>query len=385
MSGPGLMSAVMTPPTGVLSSLPAQPQNAPPDQALGMLAQIMMGGPIGQVAPSPLTQAVSGGAQTLLGNPSQYVGALSAAQQARDTAAADKMAAIQRATNILSAIPRTNPQLQHLAIGAGMLAPDRSGSVFEALGGGAASYGQELTREQTAGRQNALDVLNLALAHATVPEQTAEANAAGQAQRLGLGERLGQEAMMAQYRDDIGRARLTTPFVNASARVTAAQISGNKGRHEYLGPADQQEYPGKGWYLDRTNNQLSLGPLIGPKPSAARGVTPDAALGQARKDYEAYRKQDIQNGGTGTVYNADHSIADPATWISDRAHQYQQRGGTSTAPAAGTGAVPATPIGGRQNPMRFSGSDADQKAAFARLRSGDWFYNPADGRLLQKK
>jgi hypothetical protein len=385
-------------PTGALSSMMGGanasplgglvPSPYPTDPMMGMLGAMMQ--PAGIVPPSPLTQALSQTSQSLLANPQRLQGALSQAQTARDAATQEKMAAISRAMNVLQNIPAQNPRMTQLAQGAGFLAPTHTGQFSESLGNAASSALGEAQRQQGAESANALDLMKLGLARAGMPEDAAEQTAGDIYKQIQVGSQLGNTAMLGQYRDELGRSRMMTPFVNAQTRLSVAQLNADKNRWAYQGPSS--DTPGMGLYLDRNSPpgqpRTVEGPLVGAKPRAGGDLpTPDRAMSQARQDYNDWKKQDIANGGKGTVYNSDNSVADPERWVSNQAQRYlhgsaplpaQQPGG---APAQGqTPAAQAAPLGTKENPAQPATTDE-----FNALPSGTVFVNPADGRIMQKK
>jgi len=367
-------------PTSPLGGLVPSPY--PVDPMMGMLGQMMQ--PAGVIPESPLTQALSQTSQALLANPQKLQGALSQAQTARDAATQDKMAAISRAMNVLQNIPAQNPRMTQLAQGAGFLAPTHTGQFSESLGNAASSALGEAQRQQGADTSNALDLMKLGLAKAGLPEDAAEQTAGDIYKQIQVGQQLGNTAMMGQYRDELGRSRMMTPIMNYAGRIGAGQLSANKNRYQYLGP--DQSNPGQGLYLDRTTNQVSPGPMVGAKPEHA-AVTPDAAVKQARQDFEYWKKRDVANGGNGTVYNSDGSVADPGRWVSNQTLRYIHGGAQipgqqpEAAPAPGNAPVSQTgPLGTKENPAQPATADE-----FNALPSGTVFVNPADGRIMQKK
>lgn len=79
-------------------------------------------------------------------------------------------------------------------------------------------------------------------------------------------------------------------------------------------------------------------------PKSGAGLSPSAAVVQARKDFATFQAQDKANGGTGTVYNSDGSVADADNWVTNRAGKYMAgaaRNGLGGAPQVATPAAAA--------------------------------------------
>ena len=117
----------------------------------------------------------------------------------------------------------------------------------------------------------------------------------------------------------------------------------------------------------------------------ATNVTPNAALTQARKDYQDWVGKDKANGGPGTVYNLDGSVATPENWITSQAGKYMSGALKHPgAPAAPQQAAPQAPPQGGQQPQggpvlppRPAG--APPTAKFSPSQKNWWWQDPQSG------
>lgn len=225
------------------------------DPIAGALSTI----PMAAAQPSALTQSLQDVGTELMKNPQEVQGALSRAQGARDKATAEKLSSIQRAISVLNSIGQQGQNLPQMAYGAGLLAPTKSGSAFESLGNGASALYDATQKEREMGRQNAQDILGLDTAAAQAPADLANADVEDVFKRLNTGREFGSAAQLGEYRTDLANSR----YQSNAIRLSAAQLSANKGRYKYLGPS--QDDPSVGLYLDQMTNQTTEGPAVDQK------------------------------------------------------------------------------------------------------------------------
>jgi hypothetical protein len=237
MSIPNVMLSQQDPIAGALSTLPAIPA----------------------AQPSALTQSLSDVGTELMKNPQEVEGALSRAHTAQDKATTDKLAAIQRAVNVLQSIGQQGPNMSQLAWGAGLLAPTQTGSLSESIGNGGRALYDATQKQQEGARQDVKDLLGLDTTAAQLPADLANANVDDVFKRLNAGREFGSAAQLGEYRTDLTNSR----NIGNAIKLSTAQINANKGRYQYLGPS--QDDPSIGLYLDKTTGATVQGDAVAAK------------------------------------------------------------------------------------------------------------------------
>lgn len=243
-------------PNGALSAMPTGGGYDP------QLSMMMMGGNGPQ---SPYAKKMDEAATQVLGDPSSYSGILSRSQDEYDQAKNSKLAAIKRASELITGSRGfSNTPLMKFAAGLSS-APTLSGS----LGNAFSSAADEINKQREQERLIANSVGNLGIEGADVDMQGALQSQGALDKRMGLYEHLENAASQDQNRSDLNNTRQRIAAMQAQARITSADIAADKGRYK---PTNQITQDGNyAVYLDSKTGQNVLGPPVQQKVGGAGG------------------------------------------------------------------------------------------------------------------
>lgn len=347
---------------------------------------------------SPAAQRLFDASDAVMGDPAQLPGALSSARSKYDAAVQDKMAAINRAMDMLSGTQNGQSNTPLMAAAAGLLSPTRGGTIGESIGNAFSSALPQIQQQREMQRSLAQAIGNLGIEGAQTGIEGATGDQAALDKRLQISEQMENAGATAQNRADMNAVRQRAAEMQYAGRVSAAQIGADKNRYKQ-GPNTQD---GKNSIIfDTQTGQQLLGDPVAPganDPAARAQWMQNAWLRVHQGDYagaldyvaghKTLTDQEIRRSAYTDAERELGVGADKAD-IDNRAAEISGsiKGGGMAAPAApapGSPAPKVTPAvaDGKTNATPSRPITQDD---FNKLPSGSWFVNPKDGRVMKKQ
>ena len=333
---------------GVQPAVLTSDQNAgapPPPWAMNMSggdpeSLAMMGYPPTAKEPGPATAYMLGLSKSLTGGgPEGVLSKIGNLGQQQDKAAADKMAAINRAMDRINQFNAgRNVNLGEMAFGAGLLAPTRTGSFAESLGHGLSSAIPEVQQERSMNLETTRALGELGIQASDVELQNAAAAREEAMKQYQLAVEAGRGPALAEMYGSRGEGAAQ---IRANAAIDVAKIRAAAGNDQTAVKMIMEKY--------KVDQQTAVGRLnAGANQERAAAATTTAGAAKTKADKSGMLTDNETASLGNAVYNA--TLNDPAYLSAksdvDKLKIYNAHRMAASLPPAATlpNAVPAAPV-----------------------------------------